>query len=161
LNEGSHNAHIYKKLRIDSSTGPILAKLKKIGLFPIFNIDMLSGFIFGIVMDTLQIKNLTVNTRIGIYDWEQQILQRLSIDIAIPIDCNSCNENFNSTVDYEKLCTRVTQHVEAASFRLLESAATNIAELIKKEFNISQFTLSVSKPHAIKNAGDIRITIMR
>ncbi|KTD16768.1 dihydroneopterin aldolase [Legionella jordanis] len=112
-------------------------------------------------MDLLQIKNLQVNTRIGVHDWEQQILQRLSIDVSIPIDCSTCNDDLGGTIDYAQLCTEITAYVESSSFHLIETAANCIAERIKANFNISQLTVSVSKPHAIKNAGDVRVTITR
>ncbi|KTD23764.1 dihydroneopterin aldolase [Legionella lansingensis] len=116
---------------------------------------------FGVLMDTLSIKNLTVNTRIGVHDWEQQILQRLVIDISIPIDSTVCHDELANTIDYDKLCQLATTYLEGNAFRLIETVANKLAELIKDEFKVPQLTISVSKPYAIKNAGDIRITVTR
>ncbi|KTD08516.1 dihydroneopterin aldolase [Legionella jamestowniensis] len=112
-------------------------------------------------MDLLQIKGLCVLTRIGVYTWEQEILQRLFIDISIPGNFNTCKDDIANTIDYAKVCQQVTAYIESNSFRLIETVAENVANLIKQEFNIPQLTVSVSKPHAIKNANDIRVTVTR
>ncbi len=112
-------------------------------------------------MDSIQIKALTVATHIGVHAWEQKILQRLSIDITIPSDFSQCNDTLANIIDYERLCHFVTNYVESNSFQLIETVADKLAALIKAEFNIAQLTLSVSKPQAIKNAGDIRVTVNR
>ncbi|MDP1601886.1 MAG: dihydroneopterin aldolase [Legionella sp.] len=112
-------------------------------------------------MDSLDIKGLSVNTRIGVHNWEQRIAQRLLIDINIPADLSACNDEIDKTIDYDKLCQRVTEHVESNAFKLIETVANTVAEIIKNEFNIAQVTVSVSKPHAVKNASDIRVTVQR
>ncbi|WED43491.1 dihydroneopterin aldolase [Legionella cardiaca] len=112
-------------------------------------------------MDILQIKGLSVLTRIGVYTWEQQISQRLLIDISIPGNFSACNDDLSNTIDYSKLCQQVTTYVETNAFQLIETVANNVATLIKNEFNVSELTISVSKPHAIKNASDIRVTVTR
>jgi dihydroneopterin aldolase len=112
-------------------------------------------------MDRLDIKALSVNTRIGIHVWEQRISQRLLLDISIPTDCSLCNDELANTIDYDNLCQAVTTHVESSSFQLIETVANTVAELIKSQFNIPEVTVRVSKPHAIKNAGDIQITVNR
>lgn len=111
--------------------------------------------------DMLQISSLSTKTRIGIYEWEQRILQRLLFDIRIPIDVSTCHNALENTIDYEQLCNRVTAFVESNSFTLIEMVAEKVAELIKTEFQVKELLLSVSKPDAIKNAGNISITINR
>lgn len=112
-------------------------------------------------MDTLQINALTVATQIGVYPWEQRIKQNLIIDISIPYDTSHCEDTLENTIDYDSLCQQVTHYVESHSFQLIETVANNIASLIKDTFHINKITISVSKPHAIKNAGPIKVTIER
>lgn len=112
-------------------------------------------------MDSLHIKGLTIATRIGIHEWEQRIAQRLLIDIHIPADFSHCEDDINKTIDYDKLCQVVTRHVESRSFKLIETVADTVAGLLKQEFPISEVTVQVNKPHAIKNAGDIVVTVTR
>lgn len=112
-------------------------------------------------MDQLEIKGLTAMTRIGVHSWEQQIDQRLSIDILIPGDFSNCNDSLAQTIDYDLLCQRVTDYIESNSFQLIETVADSVAALVKDTFQVECLTVSVSKPHAIKNASDIRVTVLR
>lgn len=112
-------------------------------------------------MDLLHISGLSAMTHIGVHAWEQRILQQLLIDIHIPIDLTTCNNQLENTIDYDDLCQRVTAFVESSAFVLIETVAEEIAQLIKDEFHVNEVTLSVSKPHAIKNAKNVCITISR
>lgn len=112
-------------------------------------------------LDTLTIKALNVSTKIGVYDWEQRINQQLLIDISLNADFSACQEDLNNTVDYAALCEQVTQFVESKPFKLIETVANEVADLIKKNFKIGQVTVGVSKPHAIKNAANIQVMVQR
>ena len=111
--------------------------------------------------DSLQITALSVATQIGIHAWEQQIKQKLLLDITIPVDLSTCNNELANTIDYDALCQQVTTFVESNAFTLIETVAERVAQLIKDAFNVASLTVSVSKPHAIKNAGNIGVTIRR
>jgi dihydroneopterin aldolase len=112
-------------------------------------------------VDQLEITGLSLSTRIGIHPWEQKILQRLLVDITIPLDLSQCNNELSKTIDYAVLSERITAFVEDQSFELIETVAEKIAMLIKTEFLAEQVTIKVCKPHAVKNAGNISIKIAR
>ncbi|KTC71706.1 dihydroneopterin aldolase [Legionella birminghamensis] len=112
-------------------------------------------------MDTLEIKALKIATRIGVHQWEQQIKQNLFIDITIPSDFSQCEDALDKTTDYDALCRSVTDYVESNSFQLIETVAEHVAALVKREFKLEQVCVSVSKPHSIPNAGDVRVTVSR
>lgn len=111
--------------------------------------------------DYLHIKSLKVATRIGVYNWEQQIQQTLLIDISLPMDFSTCQDELRSTLDYATLCKKVTDFVESTSFQLIETVANQVANLIKSEFKVSDLIVKVSKPHAVKNAADIQVVVTR
>lgn len=112
-------------------------------------------------MDTLCISGLNIMTHIGIHAWEQRILQKLLIDIHIPVDTKACNDQIANTIDYAQLCEKVTTYVESNRFNLIESVAEHVAQLIKDEFAVKELTICINKPHAIKNASNICVTINR
>ncbi len=120
-----------------------------------------TNFFGTILMDTLQISALSIMTHIGIHAWEQRILQQLLFDICIPLDIAACNNQLSNTIDYDQLCQRVTAFIESNNFTLIETVAENVAQLIKDEFQVKKLSVSVSKPHAIKNAKNICVTINR
>lgn len=111
-------------------------------------------------MNQLEITALRTKTHIGVYAWEQRILQELLIDISIPLQQHT-EDDLNKTIDYQKLCETITHFIESQSFRLIETVAEQVAQLIETNFNAPHLTLRVSKPHAIPNAGNISILIQR
>lgn len=108
-------------------------------------------------MDKIEITGLTLNTFIGVYAWEQKIRQRLLIDLSIPYDLADCKDNLDNTLDYAAICQHITEDVENHSFKLIETVAEHVATLLKETFNLSEVTIKVSKPLAVKNAGNISI----
>ena len=113
------------------------------------------------MIDTLRISALCMNTRIGVHAWEQRISQKLLLDISIPVDLSTCNNELANTIDYDALCQCVTTFVESNAFTLIETVAEQVAQLIKDTFKVAQLTVSVSKPNAVKNASNICVTILR
>jgi dihydroneopterin aldolase len=112
-------------------------------------------------MDQLNITGLSVSTKIGAYAWEQRINQRLLIDITLSLDVSNCLDDLDKTIDYAALCQKVTAFVESKSFVLIETVAEEVAQLIKESYLIEHVTIRVSKPHAVKNANNVSITVIR
>lgn len=112
-------------------------------------------------MDTLKINALTIPATIGVHSWEQRIKQNLVLDVSIGFDASQCHDALEHTVDYDGLCQKITQHVESKPFQLIETVANEVALLVKQDNKVQQVLVSVSKPHAIKNAGPVCITVER
>lgn len=112
-------------------------------------------------MDMLQIKALSANTHIGVHAWEQRILQQVLLDIDLHLDLTTCKNELTNTIDYDQLCQRVTVFIESNAFTLIETMAEQVAQLIKEEFHIDKLSVRVSKPHAIKNADNVCVTVNR
>ncbi len=112
-------------------------------------------------MDTLIISALTVNTKIGVHAWEQRIDQKLVIDFTLTADFSDCRDDLNKTIDYATLCDTITRFVESKPFQLIETVANEVASLIQQKFKVTNLTVSVSKPHAVKNAGNIQVIVNR
>lgn len=113
------------------------------------------------MIDTLHISGLSVSARIGVHEWEQRIAQKLLLDIRIPVDLSTCNNQLANTIDYDALCQCVTTFVESNAYTLIETVAEHVAKLIKETFNVAQLTVTVCKPNAIKNAGNVCIMVSR
>ena len=113
------------------------------------------------MLDYIEIISLEVVTKIGIHAWEQAINQKLFIDLKLPVDCTNCCEDLSQTIDYEELCNQVINFVTERSFKLIETVANDVANLLKTNFKLTSIIVSVSKPNAIKQARDIRVTVQR
>lgn len=111
--------------------------------------------------DSLHIQALRVATHIGVHAWEQRILQTLLIDVSIPSDFSTCRDQLTNTIDYDALCQTITTFVASHAFALIETVAEQVAALIQTTHNVSALTICVSKPHAVANAGLVRVMIQR
>lgn len=108
-------------------------------------------------MDRLLIENLIVATRIGVYDWEQEIRQSLVLDLVLQLPSGMVtaaaqHDQLNQALDYAALSGRIHQFAETSSFRLIETFAEKLAALLLKEFPLSKITLTVRKPAALATA---------
>ena len=113
--------------------------------------------------DIIYIKDLRVQTIIGIFGWEREVRQEVSIDLEISFDCKKAAEtdSIEDTTDYKAITKAVIKYVEDSSFQLQETLAENIAELVKKEFGVKSIKLRVSKPGALRGAKDVGLIIYR
>ena len=105
----------------------------------------------------MHIEDLKVLTHIGVYDWEQKIKQPLLIDLHLGIRCDQLEDNINNTLDYSKLSKSITEFVASKPFRLIETVAKEVKELIQREFSVTSICVKVSKPNAISNARLVQI----
>ena len=113
--------------------------------------------------DIIYIKDLRVETIIGIFDWERKVKQEVSIDMEFPFDCKkaAATDSIDNTIDYKAICKGVIKFVEDSSFQLQESLAEGIAALVKEEYNLESIKLRVSKPGALRGAKDVGLVIHR
>jgi len=109
--------------------------------------------------DLLHITQLRVMTRIGVYAWEQRIEQPLFLDITLPISWNP--KAADDYLDYAKICQFITDYMTSCTFTLIETVAEDIALELKTRFQLNFVRITVSKPLAIRNAGNISICIER
>ena len=113
--------------------------------------------------DIIYIKDLRVETIIGIFDWERKVKQEVSIDMEFPFDCKkaAATDSIDDTIDYKAICKGVIKFVEDSSFQLQESLAEGIAALVKEDYNVESIKLRVSKQGALRGAKDVGLVIHR
>ena len=113
--------------------------------------------------DTIYIKDLRVQTIIGIFDWERKTKQEVSIDMEFPFDCKkaAASDSIDDALDYKVITKAVIKFVEESSFQLQETLAEGIAALIKDNFDVESLKLRISKPGALRGAKDVGLVIYR
>ena len=89
-------------------------------------------------MDIIYLKDLRIDTVIGIYEWERRIKQTLTFDIEMAADAGKAaqSDSIDDTVSYEAVANRVTGYVGASEFELLETLAEKVAGILLDEFNV-------------------------
>ncbi|MES2603459.1 MAG: dihydroneopterin aldolase [Pseudomonadota bacterium] len=114
-------------------------------------------------MDIVYVRGLEVKTVIGVYDWEREIKQPVSVDLDMACDIDKAAETdeHKYVLDYKIVCVRVTEFIEKSDLKLLEAMAEEIASLIRKEFHVPWVRVRVGKPAAITGAKEVGVLIER
>jgi len=114
-------------------------------------------------MDRVFIEDLRIETVIGIYDWEREIRQTVSLDIEMNVDVRKAAraDRIEDTLNYKAVAKRMIAFVEASEFRLVETLAERCAEIILAEFDVSWVRLKLGKPGAVRGSRSVGILIER
>ncbi|HBN15094.1 MAG TPA: dihydroneopterin aldolase [Pseudohongiella sp.] len=114
-------------------------------------------------MDIVYIRELEIQTVIGIYDWERKIRQTVSLDLDMATDIRAAasTEDISNTLDYKAVSKRLIAYIEEAEFLLIETMAERVAELVLAEFPVNWLRLRVGKPGAVTGARDVGVIIER
>ncbi|MFB9216676.1 bifunctional dihydroneopterin aldolase/7,8-dihydroneopterin epimerase [Vibrio sinaloensis] len=114
-------------------------------------------------MDKVFIEQLEVITTIGVYDWEQQIKQKLVLDIEMAHDNRPAGKSDDvvDALDYAQVSGAVLTHIEGGRFLLVERVAEEVAELIMQRFNVPWVKIRLTKPGAVAQAKGVGVVIER
>ena len=114
-------------------------------------------------MDTIFLKDLRVETIVGVWDWERKIRQTVSIDLELAADIKraAASDSIDDTLNYKLVAKRVEKFVSESSFKLVETLAEKIAEIVLAEFQVEWVEVRVNKPGAIRGARDVGVKIRR
>jgi dihydroneopterin aldolase len=113
--------------------------------------------------DIVYIRDLKIKTIIGIFDWEREIKQTVSIDVEMATDIRPAAEtdHIEDALDYKSVGKRIIAFVEESEFQLVETLAERVAEIILTEFNVPWLRLRLSKPGALRGSTDVGLVIER
>lgn len=114
-------------------------------------------------MDIVFIRDLRVDTIVGVYEWERQIKQTLVFDVDMGTDIRRAadTDDLQFTVNYHAVSLRISSYVEANHALLVETLAENVAALIRTEFNVPWVRLQLTKPNAVLGARAVGIIVER
>jgi dihydroneopterin aldolase len=114
-------------------------------------------------MDTITVNELRVDTVVGIWDWERQITQKVSIDLELAADVRRAAESdsIDATLDYRAVAKRVSGFVADSRYQLIEAMAEGIADVITSEFSVPWVKVVVRKPGAVRGSKDVGVCIER
>ncbi len=114
-------------------------------------------------MDIVYIRELQVETVIGIYDWEREVRQTVSLDLEMGTDIRAAaaTEDIDSTLNYKTVAKRLIAFIGQSEFLLVETIAEEIAQIVQEEFNVPWLRLRLSKPRAVRGARDVGVIIER
>jgi dihydroneopterin aldolase len=118
---------------------------------------------FGAGMDIIFLHDLTIETIIGIYDWERKEKQSviLDLDMAADIPRAASTDSIDDTLNYKAVAKRLIEYVGESDFQLVETLAERVAEIVLNEFDVKWLRLRVNKKGAVRYAGDVGVVIER
>jgi dihydroneopterin aldolase len=114
-------------------------------------------------MDIVYIRDLKIETVIGIYDWEREIKQTVSLDLEMGADIRKAakSDNIEDTLNYKAVAKRLIAFIAESEFLLVETMAEKCAQIVLSEFNVPWLRLRLSKPGAVRGSQDVGVIIER
>jgi dihydroneopterin aldolase len=111
--------------------------------------------------DIVFIEDLRIQTVIGVFDWEREITQTVSLDLEMSFDIGRAarSDNIVDTLDYKAVSKRLIQFVEGSDFQLVEALAEHCAEIVLTEFPVTRVRLKLSKPGAVRGSSAVGVII--
>lgn len=114
-------------------------------------------------MDIVYIRDLKIETTIGIYDWEREIKQTVSLDLDMAHDIRkaAATDNIEYTLNYKAVAKRLIKFISESEFLLVETMAEQCAQIVLEEFSVPWLRLRLSKPGAVRGSQDVGVIIER
>jgi len=114
-------------------------------------------------MDIVYIRDLRIDTVIGIYGWERHTTQSIIFDIEMSADIAraAATERIEDTLNYKSVAKRLMAFVGNSEFQLVETLAERCAAIIRDEFGVRWVRLNLNKKGAVRGASDVGVIIER
>lgn len=114
-------------------------------------------------MDIIFLKDLKAECVIGVWDWERQLRQRITIDLEMGTDIKraAASDDLEDTLNYKAVAKRVIGFVEGSEFKLIETLAERIAALLLEEFDIPWCRVTLDKGGAVRGSRAVGVVIER
>jgi len=114
-------------------------------------------------MDIIYLHGLVANAQIGVWEWEKQITQQLTIDLDMGTDISiaAASDRLEDTLNYKEVAKRIISFVEDNHFDLVEALAEKIADILLGEFKLPWCRIKLNKKGAINGGRDVGVIIER
>ena len=96
----------------------------------------------------VELRGLSIYTHHGVSDAEQEVGQRLEIDVSFDVpDCDAVlTDRVEDTIDYGEVCDIVALAATERSYRTLERLAHVIGERLAERFGCEHVRVRAAKP---------------
>jgi 7,8-dihydroneopterin aldolase/epimerase/oxygenase len=114
-------------------------------------------------MDIVFLRDLRIETVIGIYDWEREIRQTVVLDLEMATDVAraAASDRIEDALDYKAVAKRLIAFVGESRFQLVETLAEECARIVRQEFGVPWVRLTLNKIGAVNGARDVGVIIER
>ena len=89
-------------------------------------------------MDIIYLHDLKIECIIGVWEWERRIRQTITLDLDMASDNRhaAITDRIEDTLNYKAVAKRLIEFVGNSQFRLVETLAEKIAEILLAEFKL-------------------------
>ncbi len=115
----------------------------------------------------VELRGLSIYTRHGVTDAEQEVGQRLEFDLSFELpECDAVlTDRVEDTVDYAEVCDIVALAATERSYRTLERLCQVVAERLMERFDCEEVAVRAAKPepplpYTVDQAG-VEVTLER
>ena len=114
-------------------------------------------------MDIVFLRDLRIDTVIGIYGWERRTRQTLIFDLEMSADIAraAASDDISDTLNYKSVAKRLIEFVGQSEYQLVETLAERCAEIIREEYGVRWVRLTLNKKGAVRGATDVGVIIER
>ena len=114
-------------------------------------------------MDIVYLRDLRIDTVIGIFDWERRTTQTIILDLEMSADIAkaAASDDIKDTLNYKAVAKRLIEYVGASRFQLVETLAERCSEIIREEFGVRWVRITLNKKGAVRGADDVGVIIER
>jgi dihydroneopterin aldolase len=98
-------------------------------------------------MDQIIIQELEVHIRVGVPEVERAKAQRLLLTVELDHDFTAAarNDRLQETIDYHAVAVRLAGFGRRRSWKLIETLAVDMAEMILREFKPKKVSIEIKK----------------
>lgn len=113
--------------------------------------------------DLIRIRDLTLRCIIGIYPEERTQKQDVILQITLRTDMRKAarTDRIEDAMDYKALKKDIVKLVEGSSFQLIETMADRVATLCLQDRRVTEATVCVDKPAALRFARSVAVELTR
>ena len=114
-------------------------------------------------MDRIHVRDLACRTILGDNPEERRARQDVLIQLTLGYGGLPAGrtDRLVDALDYRAVKKAVVEHVEAASFRLVEALAESVADLCLTHPRVREVTVTVDKPGALRFARSVAVEVTR
>ena len=101
--------------------------------------------------EVVRIAGIRAEGRHGVLEWERERPQPFLVDLEIEVDV--AGDDLTTTGDYERIVPAVQDIVTGESYRLIETLARRIADVVARTNGVRSCRARVHKPGAAESLG--------
>ena len=114
-------------------------------------------------MNTLFLRNIQIDSVIGVYDWERTNPQTLLLDLDLSLADNQAGltDDLQYAVNYADLVEKLRAVAKQTQRWLIEALAEDLAGFILQEYAVEKVHLRLTKQGILPKVGQVGIEIVR